>query len=208
MAHQNRNKKNPNQNVNNPPLPYVPRPFGRVPYKPLDFQFLGGHPHNPLPQQPSKWLPKHNGDGTITPSEHVDNFYNALIFSQTNEHEDVVMKLFSSTFEGKVTTWFNNLSNNSIIGYDMFEKKFRDQWEHTVDDRFLLNQLHEIKRKEGEPIHEFNEKFSSLVARIDKDLKPIVKAIFLHYTNAFEGQFGFLLRGRIRLICKMLKKRL
>jgi len=116
MAHQQ------NQNINDPPVPpYVPRPFDRVPYKPFDFQILGGHPQHPLPQQPSKWLPKFNGDGAITPSEHINNFQNALFVNQVGEHEDVCMKIFASTFEGKVATWFNNLRNNSITRYDMFE---------------------------------------------------------------------------------------
>jgi len=75
-------------------------------------------------------------------------------------------------FEGKVALWFNNLKDNSINGYDMFEKKFKDHWEHKVDDRFLLNQLYEIKRKEGELIQEFNHRFDTLVNKIDKDLKP------------------------------------
>jgi len=96
MAQQNHNpnQHNPNQNVSNP-LPHVPRQFGRVPYKPLDFQFLGGRPHHDLPQQPSKWLPKFNGDGTTIPSEHINKFYNALTINQVENHEDMFMKLFS-----------------------------------------------------------------------------------------------------------------
>jgi len=174
----------------------VPRPFGRVPYKPLSFQFLGGHPRHPLPKQPSKWLPRFSGDGVTKPSEHIYNFHNALTVNQVGEYEDVYMKHFASTFEGNVSSWLNNLRENSITGYDMFEKKFRDHWEHKVDDRFLLNQLYEIKRKEGELIQDFNHRFDTLVAKIDVDLKPTEKAITLHYTNAFEGHFGFLLREK------------
>ena len=160
----------------------MPRPFGRTPYKPLDFTFLGGNPQNALPPQPSKWLPKYNGDGVVTPSEHINNFYNALTINQAGEHEDVCMKLLASTFEGKVAAWFNNLPDNSITGYDMLETKFKSHWEHKVDDRFLLNQLYEIKRKEGELIQDFNHRFDSLIGKIDQDLKPPEKAITMHYT--------------------------
>jgi len=60
----------------------------------------------------------------------------------------------------------------------------------------MLTQFHEIKKKENEAIREFDQRFGKLVECIPDDLKPRYGDILLQYNNAFDGQFGFILRDK------------
>jgi hypothetical protein len=60
----------------------------------------------------------------------------------------------------------------------------------------LLSQFHHIKRKEEEPINEFNARFDALIKYFPENLRPKDEAILLCYKHAFEGQFGIILRDK------------
>ena len=78
----------------------------------------------------------------------------------------------------------------SIDGYDTFTRKLIEDCLDKPDNRFLLNQLFEVKKKENETIHEFNIRFDKLVSNVPQDLRPTAQAILILYLNAFEGWFG------------------
>ena len=56
--------------------------------------------------------------------------------------------------------------------------------------------LTETKKKENETIEEFNKKFTDLVARIYKDIKPPDASILIYYIEAFEGEMRYQLRDK------------
>jgi hypothetical protein len=66
-------------------------------------------------------------------------------------------------------------------------------WAIRKDGRLLPTQFHEIKRKYNEYLKKFDQRFDKLVEQIPDDLKPRDGVILLQYTNAFDGQFGFML---------------
>lgn len=63
----------------------------------------------------------------------------------------------------------------------------------------LLTQLREIKKKENETMKEFNDRFRKLVDNVPKKIRPSKDALLLHYTNAYDGHFGLMLRIHTRL---------
>lgn len=85
---------------------------------------------------------------------------------------------------------------NSIRDWQAFHGAFIKRWAIMEDGRSMLPQLHEMKKKENELVKYFNERFDRLLRDFPHDLRPCDGAILLLYTNAFEGQFGFLLRDK------------
>jgi len=70
----------------------------------------------------------------------------------------------------------------------------------------MLTQLHEMKKKENEMVKDFDEMFDRLLRDFPNKLKPSDGTILLHYINAFEGQFGFLLRDKSPTNLEMAKE--
>ena len=88
----------------------------------------------------------------------------------------------------------DRLPPGSVYGYDTFTRKLIEYWSSKSDNRFLLNQLFEVKKKENKTIHEFNVRFDKLVSNVPQDLRPTQQAILILYLNAFEGWFGMNLK--------------
>jgi hypothetical protein len=61
----------------------------------------------------------------------------------------------------------------------------------------LLIQFNQIKMKENETVKEFDTRFDNLHSQIPKDACPYDAYALLFYLNAFEGQFGFILKERM-----------
>jgi hypothetical protein len=183
---------------NNPPrvTPMALQPWVTNAYKALDMFGIQGYPHN-MPDRFDKWLPKFSGNNVITIEEHLSSFYDAFEHHPIpNEHEDVVMKLFSISLEENARSWYNSLPEKSIKSWQAFHDAFMKIWVIRKDGRLMLTQFHEIKKKDNETIREFDQRFGKLVEQIPDDLKPRDGAILLQYTNAFDGKFGFMLRDK------------
>ena len=60
-----------------------------------------------------------------------------------------------------------------------------------------LNQLYNLKREENETIQEFNIRFTNILERIPNDVKPPEKTITLHYMDAFDTTFNFMLKEKL-----------
>jgi hypothetical protein len=107
-------------------------------FKPLDMSAIPGYPHN-MPLKFEKWFPKFSGNDVTIVEEHLDNFW---AFFQLNlvsdDVEDVVMKLFSSTFVDDARRWYNSLPSKSIKTWDDFEETFLKRWGTKEDPNLLL----------------------------------------------------------------------
>jgi hypothetical protein len=80
-------------NKNNPARPCLDQDAVAVP-----------GPQHPLPKHPEKWLPKFDPNSKQSAEVYNKKFMLAIILRSV-EHEDVVCKLFSYTFEGNDSTW-------------------------------------------------------------------------------------------------------
>ena len=115
------------------------------------------------------------------------------------EHENVFMKYFwFQPYRGMpIYRWYNNFKVGNITSYDVFEEKFLQDREVKYDRKYLMNQLYEIKKKDNGIVQlEFNQIFESVLEKIIHYIKPKDLAILIHYFNAFEGTFGFMLKEK------------
>ena len=131
---------------------------------------IHGAPHD-LPEKYFDKLPRFNGSSAIPIEEHIESVWNYMD-SYGVEAEDVYMVALKASLEGDAKSWLDRLSLGSVDGYDTFTKKLIEDWSSKPDNRFLLNQLFEVKKKENETIHEFNVQFDKLVSNVPQDLRP------------------------------------
>jgi hypothetical protein len=79
-----------------------------------------------MPTKVNKWLPKFPGNNVITVEDHIyvmgRDMDNAGI-----DHEDVAMRLFTSSLTEEALDWFKGLSDNHITTYDSFSTLFKSR---------------------------------------------------------------------------------
>jgi hypothetical protein len=82
------------------------------------------HPVNPLPAGDYlKYMPKFTGEGDITVEEHLAAFY-SYAYNMNIENEDVWMRVFIQSLDGKVRKWFRGLAPGSIVGIEALDSAF------------------------------------------------------------------------------------
>ena len=77
----------------------------------LDFSQIAGQPHRLLDKAVEK-LPMFTGIDATTSAMHLRSFskcVNAFINDPTHQHDDVYMKLFALSLDGRAGDWYNNL---------------------------------------------------------------------------------------------------
>jgi hypothetical protein len=60
-------------------------------------------------------------------------------------HEDVDMRLFSSSLIEEALDWFKRIPNSHITTYDSFSSLFKRKWLRKVDGGTLGTQFNQIK---------------------------------------------------------------
>jgi hypothetical protein len=87
---------------------------------------IQGYP-NQIPTYVNKWLSKFPENNVITAEEHIyvmgRDMDNASI-----DHEDVAMRLFTSSLTEEALYWFRGLPDNHITTYDAFFSLFKSRW--------------------------------------------------------------------------------
>jgi hypothetical protein len=73
---------------------------------------------------------------------------------------------------------------------------FKNRWTTKKDNRMLVAQFNQIKKKENETVSEFDNRFDRLYSQIPKDLCPPEAVVCLLYMNAFDGKFCFILKDK------------
>lgn len=146
-----------------------------------------------MPSKTLKWLPRFSADNVISVIDHIEVLEKAFRDNEIT-HEDVDMKLLANSLEGNAYCWYSGLRYNCIIGYDDIVKKLKEEWECCYDDKFLLRQLDDVKKKDNEDVLEFNIRFKKIVEKIPDDVKPPKKTITLHFMNAINTTFSFMLK--------------
>jgi hypothetical protein len=82
-----------------------------------------------MPARYEKWLPRFTGNDVTSTEEHMDNFWAFFqINPMSDDVEDLVMKLFSSTLYDDARIWYEGLPDKSIKTMDQFEETFLNKW--------------------------------------------------------------------------------
>jgi hypothetical protein len=157
----------------------------------LDIAKIPRSPHK-RPKDFKEWLPIFSGEDLTESEDHLYLFMCSL--ESCDQHEYIPMKLFSYSFFGKAKDWFDNIPPGTIPNWDFFQELFTKRFEKKKDYQSLFNQLHNCKRKSGEDIRDFNDRFNTLVRCFPQELKPPKAAIFKLYISTMKNMYGTLIR--------------
>ena len=106
----------------------------------LDFSQIAGQPHR-LPDKAVEKLPMFTGSDATTSTMHLKSFSkcaNAFISDPTHQHDDVYMKLFALSLDGRAGDWYSNLPDNSFATLAAFKTAFTNKFGEKKEPR---NQL-------------------------------------------------------------------
>jgi hypothetical protein len=112
----------------------------------LDITKIPGSPHK-LPKDFKEWLPTFSREDLIEPEDHLYLFLRSL--ESYDQHEDILMKIFSYTFVEKAKVWIDNIPPGTITNWNFFQELFTKRFEKKGDYQSLCNQLHIAEKKQG-----------------------------------------------------------
>lgn len=107
------------------PSVHIPIPC-KIPdrYKPLILPPIS----HAFPKNYYLYLPRFDGDGdNVIAERHVLNFESFLDLFEFDE-EDISVRIFSLSLQGKVKSWFKTQPDASISDFQQFIKVFLDRW--------------------------------------------------------------------------------
>jgi hypothetical protein len=161
-------------------------------YKPLDLPLI----LHDLPVNYINNLPRFDGEnGKITAEKHVQNLEDFLDLYEV-EDDDVCIRIFSLSLQGKVKNWFRNLPAADIRNFHQFMQVFLDRWVVMGNVFLILEEYDHLKRKSGETIHQFSARFNKVYHAIPAYIRPPPGLAHLHYPDAFDPEMTFQLRER------------
>jgi hypothetical protein len=161
-------------------------------YKPLRFPYI----LHDFPLKHYKKLPAF--DGTIenfSAEKHVQAFEHFLDLFEI-EYEDVTLRAFSQSLQGKVKLWFKNLPPHSISSWDELREAFLRFWGEKKPLDLLLSDFYSIKKQEDETVSSFNRRFSSVYYELPKEIQPPEGAAKLYYATTLPSKLFLFLSER------------
>jgi hypothetical protein len=166
-------------------------------YRPLDMSEIPGYPRK-MPPRYEDFLPRFAGIDDECPKSHMRRFWKFFQhFPVSDEAEDLVMKLFSSSLHGEARRWYDNLPAASINSMELFEEVFLAKWTMEMENvQSLLKELEGIKQKESEVVRAFGVRFQRLLYQIPQSHRPEGNYLVYLYTNGLQGHLSFLLNKK------------
>jgi hypothetical protein len=159
------------------PLASPPVP-AKIPdrYKPLDLPPI----LHDLPANYTNNLPRFDGENAnITAEKHIQRFEDFLDLYEV-EDDDVYIRMFALSLQGKVKNWFRNLPAANIRNFHQFMQVFLDRWVVMGNVFLILEEYDHLKRKPGETIHQFSARFNKVYHAIPVDIRPPPGSTHLH----------------------------
>jgi hypothetical protein len=101
-------------------------PQNNQPWLSKDSLAIPGRVHK-LPQHLDKLLPKFDPEASGLPEDHIKKFILAIRLMNV-QHEDVVCRIFSYTFENLASAWYFYFLVGSITNWTKFQNVFLDKF--------------------------------------------------------------------------------
>jgi hypothetical protein len=163
-------------------------------YRPLDMSKIPGYPRK-MPPRYELFLPRFAGSDEDCPKSHMRRFWKFFQhFPVSDEAEDLLMKLFSASLDGKARRWYDNLPAASIDSMELFEKVFLTKWTMEMEDiQPLLKELEDVKQAESESVRDYCARFRKSLYQIPRGYRPEDKYLVYLYTNGLQVHLSFLL---------------
>jgi hypothetical protein len=143
-----------------------------------------------------KNLPKFQGNNAINVQDHIDQFLK-VCDDEAVEHEDMVMKMFVSTWKVKHVHGTRVFQTIPLTGWNSFSTKFLERWGDKHDTSLLLRNFSNINKQENETVLEFNTRFSKAYHKIPNTIRPPnAEFALISYLEKFDGILGVLIRQK------------
>jgi hypothetical protein len=139
-------------------------------------------------------LPRFDGENMkITVEKHIQSLEDFLDLFEVEE-DDVCIRIFSLSLQGKVKNWFNNLPAASICNFHQFMQVFLDRWVIMRNFFLILEEYDHLKRQPGETVPQFSARFNKVYHAMPADIRPPPGSTHFHYPYAFDPEMAFQLR--------------
>jgi hypothetical protein len=88
-------------------------------------------------------------NANITAEKHIQRFEHFLDLYEV-EDDDIYIRMFALSLQGKVKNWFKNLPTASIGNFHQFMQVFLDRWVIMGNVLLIQEEYDHLKRKPGE----------------------------------------------------------
>ena len=106
-----------------------------------------------------------------TAQHHVDRMEDAFDYMEI-EYETIKMRIFAQSLGGEVKNWFKGLDPNSINDLPSLHQAFINKWEIKINPLQILAEYRNIKRNQGESVHDYSTRFNSVYNALPPHMKP------------------------------------
>ena len=87
------------------------------------------------------------------------------------------------------------MSAGSIIGVEALDEIFLKQWGDRKDYLYYITEFGALKRKNGESLGDFMERFIKVYQKIPVEVKPPETTTMITFANTFDSKFALWLRA-------------
>jgi hypothetical protein len=112
-----------------------------------------------------KHMPKFIREEVIIVEENLATFY-SYDDNLNIENEDVWMRDFVQSMDGKDIKWFSGLTPGSIARIESLDDDFLRHWGDKKDFLYYITEFGSLKRKEGEFVSYFSKRFNKMYNKI------------------------------------------
>jgi hypothetical protein len=104
------------------------------------------------------------------------------------------MRIFVHSLDGEARKWFRDFPPRSITGIEALDDLFLRQWRDKKEFLYYITEFGSLKRKEGEFVSNFSQRFNKMYNKIPPDINPTETSTKITYASAFDPDFFLLLR--------------